>query len=311
MKRIVVGCYAITLSVAAACSGTGTDTNAPASGLALTMASSFSTVPAGYTDLNSSFVGDMGGSFVPEFGPMSHDGRGPGGPGGFGGPGFGLGFMGGGLFGGFFGDGFGRGFAPTDTSCHFASSTGIITCGPHTHDGLTVSRTIQFQTASGQSQSAFDTTTTNSVTTKITVSGTSTRRDGDQSTISSSSNQSVSGLAKGSTSHTVNSTSASTENTTGTSSQGAFTAKRAASDAVKGVVIPVSTSTNRFPYPTAGSITRSMSSTVQITGQTATTSSRTEVITYDGSATAKVVITQDGVTQNCTLPLPHGRLTCS
>jgi hypothetical protein len=23
-----------------------------------------------------------------------------------------------------------------------------------------------------------------------------------------------------------------------------------------------------------------------------------------------VVITQDGTTQNCTLPLPHGRLTC-
>jgi hypothetical protein len=34
------------------------------------------------------------------------------------------------------------------------------------------------------------------------------------------------------------------------------------------------------------------------------------VITYDGTATAKVVITQDGTTQNCTLPLPRGRLTC-
>jgi hypothetical protein len=34
------------------------------------------------------------------------------------------------------------------------------------------------------------------------------------------------------------------------------------------------------------------------------------VITYDGSATAKVVITLNGVTENCTLPLPHGRLAC-
>jgi hypothetical protein len=309
MKRIVVGCSAIALSIAAACSGT--DTSAPASRLALTMASSFSTVPAGTSDLNTSYVGDLGGSFMPEFGQMSRDGRGPGGPGGFGGPGFGLGFMGGGLLGGFWGDDFGRGFAPVDTSCHYAPGTGVITCGPNTRNGLTVNRTIQFQTASGQSQSAFDTTTTNSVKTALTVTGTTTRRDGDQSTINSSSNQTVTGLAKGNTSRTVNSTSSSTENTTGTSQQGAFTAKRTASDAVKDVVIPVPTSANRFPYPTGGSITRSMSSTVQITGQSATSSSRSETITYDGSATAKVVITQDGVTQNCTLPLPHGRLTCS
>jgi hypothetical protein len=274
------------------------------------MASAFSTVPAGYSDLNSSFVGDAGGSFAPEFGPMSHGRGGPGFPGGFGGPGFGLGFMGGGLFGGFFGDDFGHGFAPMDTSCHYASSTGVTTCA-HTRNGLTTTRTIQFQTSSGQSQSAFDTSTTNTVKSSVTVSGTATHRDNDQSTINSSSNQTVTGLAKGSTARTVNSTSAATESTTGTSSQGAFTSKRVTGDTVKSIVIPVSTTTDRFPYPTAGSVTRSMSATVQITGQTATSSSRREVITYDGSATAKVIITQDGVTQNCTLPLPHGKLTCS
>jgi hypothetical protein len=214
------------------------------------------------------------------------------------------------LFGGFFGDDFGHGFAPMDTSCHYASSTGVTTCA-HTRNGLTTTRTIQFQTSSGQSQSAFDTSTTNTVKSSVTVSGTATHRDNDQSTINSSSNQTVTGLAKGSTARTVNSTSAATESTTGTSSQGAFTSKRVTGDTVKGIVIPVSTTTDRFPYPTAGSVTRSMSATVQITGQTATSSSRREVITYDGSATAKVVVTQDGVTQNCTLPLPHGKLTCS
>jgi hypothetical protein len=310
MKRIILGCSAIALAIAAACSGTGTDASAPASRLALTMASAFSTVPAGYSDLNSSYVGDLGGAFTPEFGMMSHDGRGPGGPGGFGGPGFGLGFMGGGLFGGFYGDDFGRGFAPVDTSCHYAAGTGLVTCGPTTRNGLTVSRVLHFKTASGQSQSAPD-TTTNSVDAAITVGGTTTHRDGDQTAISSKSNQTVTGLAKGSASRTVNSTSAGTENTTGTSQQGAFTSKRVAGDTVKGVVIPVSSTSNPRPYPTAGSVTRSISTTVQITGQSATASSRREVITYDGTATAKVVITQDGVTQNCTLPLPRGRLTCS
>jgi hypothetical protein len=303
MKKILVGCSAIALSIAAACSK---DTTAPASQLALTMASAFNTVPAGYSNLNSSYVGDLGSSFSPEFGMWSRDGmRGPG-------AGFGLGFMGGGLFGGFDGDDFGRGFAPTDASCKYDASTGLITCGPTTRNGITVTRVLQFQTAAGKSQQSFD-TTTNSVSTKITVTGTATRRDNDQSTVDLSSSQTVTGLAKGSTARTVNSKSNGTETTTGTSQQGAFTSKRVTSDVVTGLVIPyrTSTSTSWFPYPTAGSISRSMSATVQITGQSATTSTRTEVITYDGSATAKVVITQNGTTQNCTKPLPFGRLSCS
>jgi hypothetical protein len=108
----------------------------------------------------------------------------------------------------------------------------------------------------------------------------------------------------------VNGVSASTETTTGTSPKGAFTAKRTAGDTVTGVVIPKATSTNTRPYPTAGKVVRAMSATVTFAGQAATTTSRKETITYDGSATAKVVIVKDGVTQNCTLPLPHGRLTC-
>jgi hypothetical protein len=43
---------------------------------------------------------------------------------------------------------------------------------------------------------------------------------------------------------------------------------------------------------------------------TTRSSSRREVITYDGSATAKLVITRDGTTKTCSLPLPHGRPVC-
>jgi hypothetical protein len=307
MKRILVASAGVALMTVAACSSSNEPTT-PASQLALTMASAYSTVPSGFSNLNSSFVGDAGGSFAPDFGMMSRDrglfgfGRGV--------PGFGLGFMGGGLFGGFWGDDFGFGFIPLEHVCVFDSGTGLITCGPNTHNGLTTTRVVQFQTTAGKSQSSFD-TTTNSVSVKITVSGTATRRDNDTSTVNLSSNQVVTGLAKGSTARTVNSASAGSESTTGTSKEGSFTAKRTAGDTVKGVVIPFPSSTNHFPYPTAGSITRSISTNVQITGQAATSSSRREVITYDGSATAKVVITQDGTTQNCTLPLPHGHLSCS
>lgn len=219
--------------------------------------------------------------------------------------------MGGGLFGGFFGAGFVRDLFDVDGSCVYASGTGLVTCGPSTRGGLTVTRVVQFQTAAGVSQPKFDLTTTNAVTTKVTVTGTTTRHDSSSSTINHSSNQNVTGLAPGSTKRTVNSTSGGTESSTGTSKQGAFTAKRTTGDTVTGVTIPVASTTTPFPYPTAGTIIRSMSATVTITGQAATTSTRREVITYDGSATAKVVITLDGTTQNCTLPLPFGKMTCS
>jgi hypothetical protein len=64
-------------------------------------------------------------------------------------------------------------------------------------------------------------------------------------------------------------------------------------------------------FPTSGTVTRYMQATLTYTGQAPTTSTRREVITYDGTNVDKVVINKDGVTQNCTLPLPRGRLTCS
>ena len=42
-----------------------------------------------------------------------------------------------------------------------------------------------------------------------------------------------------------------------------------------------------------------------------TTKERREVVTYNGTATASLVITQDGTTKTCTLPLPHGKPSCS
>ena len=218
--------------------------------------------------------------------------------------------MGGGLFGPFLGDGPGH-LIRSDSSCTYSATTGLVTCGPTTtRDGLVVTRVSKYTTAAGATQAKLD-STTNTATTTVTVTGTATRRDSSKSVVNQSSTQTVTGLAKGSTQRTVNGASAGTETTTGTSSQGAFTAQRVTGDTIKAVVIPVPASTAAGPtYPTAGMVIRAMSATVTIAGQSPATSSRREVITYDGTATAKVVITQDGTTQNCTLPLPHGRLTC-
>lgn len=302
MKRIITLALLGAITVVAACR----ETSAPTNLLSLSMASAFSSTPAGFDQLNTSFdAASPGGPFEPLFDMHGH---GMGGPHGMGhdGPGFGLGFMGGGLGGPFLGDGLRR--FPGDTSCSFSSGTGLVTCST-SRNGLTITRVSKYTTGSGQAQPKID-STTNTVATTVTVSGTVTRRDSSTSVISESSNETISGLAPGSANRTVDGTSAGSETTTGTSPQGAFTAKRIAGDTIKGVVIPVPTSTTRFPFPTAGSIVRAMSVTVTLSGNSPTTSTRREAISYDGSDTAKVVITHDGTTQNCKLPLPRGRLIC-
>ena len=314
VKRLAGLAFIATAAGAIACTQ---DTLSPtANQRALTLASAYSTTPVGFSNLSSTFASSEG-PFQPEF----NDARG-GGDHGFcppgAGPGFGLGLMGGGLLGNFLGDGIGRGFFHDDTSCSFSSNTGQVTCGPTTHDGLTVTRVSKYTNAAGAAQSAID-SLTNTVNSAITVAGTVTHAfrdtnrtsiDTSTSTVNEKSNQTVTGLAAGSPSRTVNGTSAGSESTTGKTSAGAFTADRSAGDTVTNVVIPAQSSTNPHPYPTAGTVVRSMSATVTFAGQTSATTKRREVITYDGSATAKVVITENGTTQNCTLPLPHGHLTC-
>jgi hypothetical protein len=306
MKKFALSTLAIAALAATACQ----DTSAPSSDLALSMASVYSAAPAGVSSLSTSFdATGSEGAFAPGFdrGPGGGHGHGPGGP-GFGGPGFGLGFMGGGLLGDFHGDGIGRGrLNPSSSHCAFTAGSGVV-CADTTRDGLVATKTIKYTSAAGALQSAYDSATTSSVAVASSVSGTATRRDSSKSVISASSSQTIAGLLTAN--RTVNGASASTETTTGTSREGAFTAKRTAGDTIIGVVIPKATTTNTRPYPTAGKVVRSMSATVTITGQAATTTSRKETITYDGTATAKVVIVKDGTTQNCTLPLPHGRLTC-
>jgi len=232
------------------------------------------------------------------------------------GPGWG-GLMGGGLGeawnGGIgFGPGLGRGpFDDFDDSnaCAFSTTTNRNDCATVTRGGLTINRSFSFLDASNAVEQLFDPLKTNTVNVKSTVTGTVTHHSTATSTVNSSSDFTVGGLASGSTQRTVDGTASGSETTTGTRDGVAFTVARTADDKTTGLVIPIQN--GRPTYPTAGTVTRSMQATVTKAGSSPSTSSRSEVITYDGSATAKVVITHDGVTKNCTKPLPHGRLTCA
>jgi hypothetical protein len=306
MKRILP---LLTAAALVAACGTSTDPSTVAS-----LSAAFQSVPVGFDNAQHSFTGSTGGDLGnPEWGPH-RDGRGPGGPHDFG-PGFG-GFMGGGLGGLFIGDGFGFGFGRGRGDgdligvCTFSASTGRIACDPFTRRGLTVTRSAAYQDINGNAQSAFDTLTTNSINVQVTITGTRIRHDNDTSVVNDASDRTVSGLVPGSANRTVNGTSRASEEISGTDSSGHFTAVRLAGDTTVNVVIPKPASGNPRTYPTAGTITRSMQVTLTRDGQAPTISNRREVITYDGSATATVVITQDGATKNCTLPLPRGRLSC-
>ncbi len=308
--------------------------NTPSSDATSSLAAAFTAVPVGFENLTSSYAGSSDGGptmWLP--GPR------------------GIGLGGGLLMGGGIGEAFvgaigfgGRGhgghrgpFAGFSCTGTFSAASGRLVCDDVVRNGLTSKRSIRFTTAAGAVQQAFDTLTTNTVNVQTAVTGTTTfERDstrgrgghgrgpnhhvgriaGDTTTIltatttvNHASDRTVGGLAQGSTQRTVNGASLGTENTTGTSSRGNFTAARTTADTTRGLIIPVSDTGKTFP--TAGTVIRVMQATITFAGSAAATSSRREVITYDGTATAKVVITKDGVTQNCTLPLPRGRLTCS
>lgn len=278
-------------------------------------ASALVTAPLGFDQLNTSFVGNssLDDGFVPgapDQGFEDSD-RHEGGPGW-------TSLMGGGIADVFrgrilFGRGFGRGpFGDlrNASNCAFSAADNRVTCAPIDRRGLTINRSFSYLDASGAVQQSFDTATTNTVNVQVTVTGTRVHHDGnDTSTVNSKSDITVAGLAMGSTQRTVNGTTAGTENTVGKNRDGvSFTASRSAGDTATGVIIPLQN--GRPTYPTAGTIVRSMQVIIALSGQTPTTSSRREVITFDGSNSAQISVTQDGVAKTGTLSLVGGGLNC-
>jgi hypothetical protein len=297
---------ALLLSAAACADATG-------AGSILDLDPAFNTVPTGFSNTTSSFAGGDSAAWTP--GGHHHGGGHHGRRGGRGG---GLGgLMGGGLGGLFLGDGVGRhhgrhpfGESVPFASCAFDTGAGRNVCAAETREGLTINRSAQFLATGGTVQQSYDSATTNTVNVRVSVAGTRTHRNGATSQVQHASDRTVSGLASGSTQRTVNGTSSGQETTTGSDSIGSFTAVRTAADSISGVVIPEATAANPRPFPTAGTIVRSMQISVTYSGQAARTSTRREVVTYNGSSTATVVVTRDGQTQTCSIPLPHGRPTC-
>ena len=298
IRRTIAILAAAAVVAAAACS----DSTSPSGSVSPFLVGAFQSTPAGFSSTDNSFSasGDAGEPWMPDRNAREDGGM-----------------MGGGLRPEFFGGiGIGRGwdrgpFGLGDLleNCTFSSSTERVTCPDVTRRGLTVSRSFAFTDAAGSAQSA-PSTATNTINEQVVVSGTVTRHDGNvTSTIDHTSDRTVTGLAAGSSQRTVNGASKGMESSSGKTQDGtAFTASRVVGDTTTGLVIPLQDGHPTFP--TAGTVTREMTATIAVDGKNPVTTSRREVITYDGSSTAKVVITKDGTTKNCTLPLPSGHLQC-
>jgi hypothetical protein len=301
-------------------------TNVTAPSSSSSLSSAFSSLPVGFSFVPSTFAGgsaaDSDGWTPPDGSGFGQMGRGGEHDGGFG-HGFGDGSMmcgglggafGGGAFG--FGFGFGRNlfghlFAGTELpgTCAFDAPSGRVVCDTVTHDGLSIARSAAYKTTGGAAQPGFDSLTTNTINLRVSVTGTKIRHDDDTSVVQHSSDRTVSGLAPGSAQRTINGTSAGHETIKGSNKKGSFTVVRTIGDTISGIVIPVRVDSATFP--TAGTVIRSAQVTLTYAGQAPTMSSRREVVTYNGTSTATIVITQDGTTRTCTMALPHGKLVCA
>ena len=286
------------------------DVTGPQSESALALSQAFATLPAGFTLTTNSFAANE--SVGDAFHPSMH--RGPGGQRGLdrvGGHGM-MGGLGPDFIGGVgFGRGFGHGpFGGINLrgTCAFNPGNGRVEC-TDTRNGLTIVASASYKTASGTVQQGPD-STTDAVNIQSSVTGTVTRRDSAVSNVNHTSNRTVTGLAAGSTQRTVNGAARGEESTTGKTDSGVvFTAVRLLGDTTTGLIIPIVS--GRPTYPTAGKVVRQMKATITLAGQSPTTRERREVITYDGSDSATLVITIDGTTKTCKLPLPRGVPSCT
>ena len=195
--------------------------------------------------------------------------------------------------------------APAAT-CSWNATTMWSTC-TGTNNGLTITREMQFLNAAGTPQQRPD-STTSSMKAKTTVTGTRTYTNPAAgsptitTTVDRSSDETVTGLAKGSTQRAVNGTANGTENSTGTDSRGTITVARTYADTTKDMTFKSPPdSTARFPL--SGTITRNLSSSVKVNDAAAKSYTSREVHTFEAGGKLTVRTTMNGQTRTCVIQL--------
>jgi hypothetical protein len=194
------------------------------------------------------------------------------------------------------------------SACAFVAATGRIECAPLTRGGLTVTRSIAFRDAAGAAQPA-RTETTVSANTRIGVAGTVPLPRG-AITVVRSSDLTVSGLGRTSTSHTLNGIETGSTSGRMTTDRGSVDVSETSKSQTENVVVRVPAGPGSWPL--SGTTTRSGTTTATRTGTTEThSSSWSERVTWTGTSVVNVTITRDGRTRTCTRDLAARTTTCN
>jgi hypothetical protein len=203
------------------------------------------------------------------------------------------------------------GLAGSVGPCTLTPDTGHFGCPDGRNGGLTVTRTVTYRDADGNTQPKFDAQTTASVTTDTTATGTQTRPDGSTATINRGGEMVVTGLLGDNMTRTVNGHEHGTVVGTSTAKDGSMiTVNSTEDDTTADLVVPTANRPgNRLPFPLSGS--RTHAETIVITGgPKAGTSMVVRTETFDGSGSAQVTITKNAVTETCTVDLTSKTNTC-
>ncbi len=169
-----------------------------------------------------------------------------------------------------------------------AAERGKFECSSAARDGLTATRTCVYKDAAGTTQATYDSLTTASVSVNATVTGTVTRGPMTM-TIDRTSDFTVSGLAGRETSATWNGGGRGTVSRVRSAEDGStreynmsYTVQRT------NVVVPVPRTLNS--WPTSGTVTKSFTVTVVGGPNDGKTTTRTVVITFNGTSSPTATI---------------------
>lgn len=213
---------------------------------------------------------------------------------------------------------------PAPPTCTFDATTKWMTC-TSTQNGLTIKREIQYLDSKGIALSKPDTTVA-SMKAKTTVTGTMTIKTATGSgttTVSRNSEETVTGLQRGSKERVVNGTGSGTEDSKVTDSRGTMTMKRTYSDTTKDLTLPTVTTTSTTSgstatppptpvYPTAGTITRNSKATGKLADGSEKTWTIREVREFEAGGKLTVTTIINGVTHTCVFDLTtRAKPTCT
>lgn len=196
--------------------------------------------------------------------------------------------------------------APPAVTCSWDATTKWTTCSS-THNGLTVTRQMQFLNGAGVAQQKPD-TSTRSMKSKTTVTGTTPIKSPvpggptGTTTVSRQSEETVTGLAPTSKQRVVNGTASGNEDSQATDAKGTHTVKRQYADTTKDLTL-TSPPNPLAPWPVAGTVTRNIKATVTPSGGAAKDYISREVHTFEAGGKVTIKITTNGQTRTCVIQM--------